>query len=83
MLESIVEQNHVEVGLQLFQSLDTASAIGIDGYRDAGEFPFYLVRLVAYFAGGRRGVGQYEAPALAFVAPAEHGHPVFGLQQLD
>ena len=83
VLEGIVEQNDVEVGQQLFQLLDAPAPVGIDGNGNVGEFPLDLVRLVADVTGGRLRIGQDEPPALALVAPAEHGHPVFGLQQFN
>jgi hypothetical protein len=75
VLESVVEDDDVR-GVFPFKELpDAAYAVGIYGYREGGEFLFYLQRLVAVIGGGAGCFYIPEAFCPAFVAARQHGRP--------
>ena len=74
MLESIIEQHHIDILLTSSQFFNTMHAVFVDSHRDLGIFLFHLERLIANVMSRGCEVGHYKTLRLALIASAQHSH---------
>ncbi len=83
MLECIVQQYHVYLGIQLGQALDALDPLLAHGQRDAvAILAVHLIWLVAYLVGAHVGARKHEALGRPLVSARQHRKVVGVAQRL-
>ena len=83
VLESIVEQDDVDILVVFCQFLYAMYAFLVNGDDGLGKLGLHLVRLVANIAGRGVLIGKQVTSCLSFIASAEHSHTHVILKQAN